>query len=264
MRLTAAPEQAADRAREGVRRIRAADNGGPDSMKEPLRQKPIVAAEDPVVLTVVKAADPEGEDPDWTHLMTRVSQDDQAAHTRFVNLTWHPLVRFLASLVRARGLHGQRSLQFVEDAVQETHIRVWLNRAQFDPARGTGRAWLYKIARFRLIDRFRKEGIEWGPSLGENADEEQPGFEAPDPCPSPADAVEQQDSADALLANLLAGLNSDERELFAFHWLLDFDYERISSITGIPKSALGSRIFRLKEKLERIADELDTEHDTNE
>lgn len=68
----------------------------------------------------------------------------------------HFLLR-LTGLFRAffrRKLHGSGNAQ-VEDLVQETLLAVHLHRESYDPSRPIT-AWVYAIARYKLIDHFRR------------------------------------------------------------------------------------------------------------
>lgn len=44
-----------------------------------------------------------------------------------------------------------------DDAVQETFVRAWRSRAQFDPSRGSLRTWLFTIERRAIIDLIGKQ-----------------------------------------------------------------------------------------------------------
>src|SRR5437870_13889570 len=43
-----------------------------------------------------------------------------------------------------------------EDIVQDVFLAVWRNAAQFDPERGSVRAWILQIAHFRLLNELRR------------------------------------------------------------------------------------------------------------
>lgn len=75
---------------------------------------------------------------------------DKAAHAA--------LLRALLPVLRAwfrRRLSGREDVQ--EDLVQEVLIAVHEKRATYDPSRPFG-GWLYAIARYKLIDHFRRHG----------------------------------------------------------------------------------------------------------
>ena len=57
-----------------------------------------------------------------------------------------------------------RSHEIATELVQETFIKVWLNRQKIDPALSF-KAWLDKIAKNRLIDQFKKK---WNDPLFED------------------------------------------------------------------------------------------------
>ncbi len=46
------------------------------------------------------------------------------------------------------------------DAVHDALLQVWRNAERFDPARGSARAWLMTLVRYRAMDAARKVGRE--------------------------------------------------------------------------------------------------------
>ena len=76
---------------------------------------------------------------------------DSAAHAALL----HALVPLLRSFFRRRLRHAGDDL---EDLVQETLIAVHTRRATYDRTRPFT-AWLYAIARYRLIDHLRRRRI---------------------------------------------------------------------------------------------------------
>jgi RNA polymerase sigma-70 factor (ECF subfamily) len=75
---------------------------------------------------------------------------DGAAHAALLRALLMPLRGFFR-----RRLGGRDD--DVEDLVQETLIAVHQRRATYDPDRPLG-AWVYAIARYKLIDRYRRSG----------------------------------------------------------------------------------------------------------
>ena len=64
-----------------------------------------------------------------------------------------------------RVLHDE---QLAQDALQEAFAQVWVQAGRFDPAMGSGRAWILRVAHRRAVDRVRREeadrrrGLTWG------------------------------------------------------------------------------------------------------
>lgn len=86
---------------------------------------------------------------DLHDLMTRGLKGDNAAYRQFLER--------LSGLFRAffrRKLRGD-TLAHAEDLVQETLLAVHLHRQSYDPARPVT-AWVYAIARYKLVDHFRR------------------------------------------------------------------------------------------------------------
>ena len=76
---------------------------------------------------------------------------DAAAHSALL----HALVPLLHSFFRHR-LHGVK--EDVEDLVQETLISVHTRRASYDRTRPFT-AWLYAVARYRMVDHYRRRRL---------------------------------------------------------------------------------------------------------
>jgi RNA polymerase sigma factor (sigma-70 family) len=81
-------------------------------------------------------------------LMVKGLDGDSAAHAGLLRA----LVPLLQSFYRRR-LHGESD---VEDLVQETLIAIHTRRATYDRSRSFT-AWLYAVARYRLIDHLRRQ-----------------------------------------------------------------------------------------------------------
>jgi RNA polymerase sigma-70 factor, ECF subfamily len=57
-------------------------------------------------------------------------------------------------LALARRLSGDPEL--AEEALQDTFVQVWRNAVRFHPEKGSARAWLYALLRYRLINQHRR------------------------------------------------------------------------------------------------------------
>lgn len=53
-----------------------------------------------------------------------------------------------------------RRRDLAEDAVQDAFVRIWMNAAQYDPARGSERGWVRAIARNAALDMLRRSQRE--------------------------------------------------------------------------------------------------------
>jgi RNA polymerase sigma-70 factor (ECF subfamily) len=86
-------------------------------------------------------------DVDWSILMARAQEGDQAAYHRLL----HEITPYLRSLA-ARRHPGD-----VEDSVQDVLLTIHSIRQTYDPARPFA-PWLVAIANRRFIDRLRRQG----------------------------------------------------------------------------------------------------------
>lgn len=80
-------------------------------------------------------------------LMLLTQQGDAAAFARLYDHI-APTVLGLSLQI----LHDQAQ---VEEVTQEVFIEVWQHAADFDPAKGSAKAWILRRARLRAIDRVR-------------------------------------------------------------------------------------------------------------
>lgn len=60
-------------------------------------------------------------------------------------------------LARAMTILGNRDA--AEDVLQDAFVAIWRKAGQFDPARGSGSAWLTRIVRNAAIDRLRQDRL---------------------------------------------------------------------------------------------------------
>ncbi len=81
---------------------------------------------------------------------------DQARWQEFFDAYW----RLIYSVARRAGLSDAEA----HDVVQETVLAVARNVGQYDRTAGSFKAWLLQMARWRIIDQFRKRLPESPPS----------------------------------------------------------------------------------------------------
>lgn len=140
----------------------------------------------------------------------------------------------------ARRLLGDWDL--ARDVVQDVMVR--LIQAEPLPADGALKSWLFRVCRNRAIDIIRKER--------RMNFLESPGETMPDSAPSPAEAVEMDDTVLGVLEKL-ATLPANQREVLRLKFQAELSYREISDITGHSVSNVGflihTGIRNLRDKL---------------
>ncbi len=53
-----------------------------------------------------------------------------------------------------------RQRETAEDVLQEAMLQVWRAAATFDPARGSGRGWIYTVVRHRALQEVRRQSAD--------------------------------------------------------------------------------------------------------
>jgi RNA polymerase sigma factor (sigma-70 family) len=120
-------------------------------------------------------------------------------------------------------------------------------------------AWLFRVARNRIIDRFRKKKEV---SLSETDDEEEYRLDLALPSP---DAGPEAEYARAVLLDALREaldeLPADQREVFVAHELDGHSFKELAAQSGVAINTLLSRkryaVLHLRERLQPIYDELE-------
>jgi RNA polymerase sigma factor (sigma-70 family) len=125
-----------------------------------------------------------------------------------------------------------------EDVVQEVFLAVWRNARRFEPGRGTVRAWLLRIAHFRLLNELRRRSRQ--PDAVPDPDGlVLAGLPANDP--GPAEAAWEQHRR-AILQSALAGLPAPQREALSLAFLDDLTHEQVAAELGLPLGTAKTRI----------------------
>lgn len=128
-----------------------------------------------------------------------------------------------------RGLSGE----VAEDIAQDAMVAVWRKAAQFDPARGTAAAWIFRITRNRIIDHIRGEKH---PSALDDAVEA-----LPDEHRSPEEVCVTNDSL-SHLAEALRQLPAQQSRAVAHCFLMEQTNEEAAAAIGAPLGTVKSRI----------------------
>lgn len=147
-----------------------------------------------------------------------------------------------------------------EDILQDVFYElVEANRLLMPIDHVTG--WLFRVARNRITDLFRKKKPESFTDAATLTDDDEP-LRFEDLLPSPDAGPEARFARTVLLeelASAVAGLPDAQRDVFVAHELEGRSFKEISAATGVNVNTLLSRkraaVLHLRERLHRIYDE---------
>jgi len=124
-------------------------------------------------------------------------------------------------------------------------------------------AWLFRVARNKIIDFFRKKRPEASISDHPAATADGESLTLEDLLPSPDEGPEAAFARSVLLEELeeaLEELPEEQREVFVAHELEGFSFKEIAARTGVGVNTLLSRkhyaVIQLRERLQAIYDEI--------
>jgi RNA polymerase sigma factor (sigma-70 family) len=148
-----------------------------------------------------------------------------------------------------------------EDVLQDVfHRLVEANRLLMPIEHITG--WLFRVARNRITDLFRKKEPENFSDLAVADDDEMLRFE--DLLPSPDDGPEALFARNVLLEDMkmaLAELPQEQREVFLAHEIEGRSFKEIAEKSGVSVNTLLSRkryaVLQLRERLQQAYDEFE-------
>jgi RNA polymerase sigma factor (sigma-70 family) len=148
-----------------------------------------------------------------------------------------------------------------EDILQDVFYELIEAYRLMKPIEQVG-AWLYRVARNRIIDGFRKKKPEpFSPTKDPNS-EDGASLSLEELLPSPDAGPEAAYARAILLDELEAAvdeLSEDQREVFLAHELDGFSFKEISAETGVSVNTLLSRkhhaVVHLRRRLQSIHDD---------
>jgi RNA polymerase sigma-70 factor, ECF subfamily len=195
----------------------------------------------------------------------RRSADPDAAIVRMVVTGSHAALaelydRHAAAVFGASfRLLGQR-LE-AEEVVQETFLALWNRAEQFDPGRGSLRAWLLTIGRNRAIDRLRAAGrqpaqVSFGTLEDDAERRDGPGAEAVEERSLVADDEASDPARQAELSSLrtgvrgaLDGLPTEERAALVLAYFEGLTQQEIATRLEWPLGTVKTRTRRALRRL---------------
>jgi RNA polymerase sigma-70 factor (ECF subfamily) len=132
-----------------------------------------------------------------------------------------------------------------EEIVQDVFVTVWRKAGTFDPARGTFRAWVLRIAHLKVLNELRRRGRQ--PRV--EADPE--GIRlvgVPGPDPGPADEAWRAHRR-VIVREAVAALPPPQRQALSLAFLDDLTHEQIADFLNVP---LGTAKTRIRAGLQKL------------
>ena len=147
-----------------------------------------------------------------------------------------------------------------EDILQESLYELVLAYRMMQPVEQAG-AWLARVARNRIIDRFRRRSSR-PRAVAAPADEEDPGASLADLLPAAAAGPEAEVMRDILLKEIeaaVAELPDEQREVFIAHELDGVSFRELALRSDVGVNTLLSRkryaVRYLRKRLQAVWDE---------
>jgi RNA polymerase sigma factor (sigma-70 family) len=160
----------------------------------------------------------------------------------------------LRSFIRRRVL----DMGDAEDVLQDVFYELTEAYRMMKPVEQVT-AWLYRVARNRITDLFRRKTAV---SLNERADDEDGGRELEDLLPSPdagPDAIYARNVLLEALDEALSELPEEQREVFVAHELMGQSFKELAEETGVCVNTLLSRkryaVLHLRERLQELKED---------
>ena len=120
-----------------------------------------------------------------------------------------------------------------EEVCQEVMVAVWRKAASFDRRQASVATWIFRIARNRRIDAFRRDQRA-------ALDVHDPAFQ-PEPEAAPDKATETSER-EAQLRTAMAELPPEQRELVRVAFYEDLSHSQVAERTGLPLGTVKSRL----------------------
>lgn len=167
-----------------------------------------------------------------SELITKVAGGDMQAMRALYEAHSEALWRFVRSRLRD---------EFeANDIVHETMLTVWRSAERYQ-GRSSLRAWMFSIARNKVVDHLRKHG---------RVDLKEADDSVADDAPTPELVVAAAQDAERLRA-CISKLGERQRAAIHLAYFEDLSYLEIAEIEQIPAGTVKSRVFHAKQLLMR-------------
>jgi RNA polymerase sigma-70 factor (ECF subfamily) len=179
------------------------------------------------------AATKEPEKRDFSPLIARIAeQRDRAAFIEVFN--------YFAPRVKSFLMNRGRNQHSAEDVLQEVMIAVWEKSYLYKREKASVSTWLFTIARYKHIDRLRKDGRH-------SLQSDEPDLRASEE-PGTDDNVLQA-QRDAAVQKVVAQLPADQQTVIVMSFTQGLSHSEIAERLGLPLGTVKSRIRRAFQRM---------------
>ncbi|MGW3742737.1 RNA polymerase sigma factor [Streptomyces sp. NPDC005146] len=177
-------------------------------------------------------------DTGGTRDLTGARDDDSLARSARDPAAFEPLVTRHSTALH--GYFARRAPVAADDLLAELWLQAYAARRNFDPARGSARAWLFGVARHVLSAHWRRLA------------QDRPGLPSGDADVMDWAAVDDRLDASALapeLRRVISELPYDEKELLLLIAWEQLTPTEAAAVVGIPAGTARSRLHRARGRL---------------
>ena len=140
-------------------------------------------------------------------------------------------------------LSSYKDPQLIEECINDTFLGAWENASQFEGNQEDFRKWICTIAKFKAIDKQRKQSrahiaIEHEDMQLKTVQSAEDEF------------VVEESSRELVL--MMSQLEEVDRDIFSMKYFLDMKNGDIANHLGLTKAAVDNRLYRGKKKLQQI------------
>ena len=183
---------------------------------------------------------------DVKELVKRTLKGEKEAFEMIIKMHQQSLLNYISRMVPEREL----ALDISQDVFIKAYSSLETYQTQYN-----FNTWLFKIASNALIDHWRKKRIK-AVSYDDYDEKESSGsIQIPDKQHS---VVKKMELAELRrkIESVLNKLPQSLRELFVLRHINEFSYEEISEIRGLPIGTVKNRVFRAKEMIRELLEEV--------
>jgi RNA polymerase sigma-70 factor (ECF subfamily) len=173
-------------------------------------------------------------------LVERCLQGDDAA--------WETVVKSYGKRLFNLSYRYMNSKEEAEDLTQEILIRVYQNLKSYRPEAGSFQAWILRVARNLIIDRYRQ--LRRFSAMGGSEELEAANI-ADDRMKTPQQAAEHREFS-RFLQEGLQSLSPELKEALILRDLEGMAYQEIAGLINVPEGTVKSRINRGRIELARL------------